>query len=320
MQQDVLYLCAADVAGLGLTPGEVLAATAAILRAREAGLAVSRPKLAVAAGQGCTVQAMAAAGAGLAAVKWVGVAPGNAAQGMPSIHATLILTDAATGAARTIMDAAWLTGARTAACSAIGARALARADSAVIAFVGCGVQARAHLAALLPVLPGLRRARLLGRSAESVAAFARVVSAAGLAVESGTDARAALAGADVVVSAAGGGVAAFLEAGWLSPGAFLAAVDRGQPWHKAGFRAAFGVLATDDAAQSMALGEAGAMVCAGPFDAELGALVNGVHPGRRDSRERTGLVFAGMALADLGLAALIDRRARAAGVGRMLPR
>ena len=320
---EVLYLGAADIAALGIGVDEVFEATAAILRQKALGRTYLKPKLAVEGAQGQTAQAMVAVAEEppLSIVKWVGVNGGNAARGMPIIHATVVLSDAETGQPRTIMNGTWLTGVRTAACSAVGARFLARADAETVAFIGCGLQAHTHLAALVAVLPGLRRARLLGRSRGPVEAFAAAVREAGLVAEVVGEAAVALAGADVVVSSvpAGAGLRAFLDPGEVAPGAFVTAVDLGRPWLGAGFRGQFDVLATDDREQSEQLAREGKMVLGGPFDAELGELVAGIHPGRNGPQQRTGLVFAGMALADLGLAALIDRRARAAGVGRLLP-
>ena len=320
---DILYLGAADIAALGIGVGEVFEATAAILRQKALGRTYLKPKLAVERAPGQTAQAMVAVAdePPLSIVKWVGVNGDNAAHGLPIIHATVVLSDAATGQPRTIMNATWLTAVRTAACSAVGARFLARADAETVAFIGCGVQAHTHLAALVAVLPGLRRARLLGRSRGPVEAFAAAVEAAGLVAEVVDSGSAALAGADVLVSSvpAGPGMRAFLDPGAVAPGAFVTAVDLGRSWHAAGFGGCFDVLATDDREQSGQLAREGKMVWGGPFDAELGELVAGTHPGRTGPQQRTGLVFAGMALADLGLAALIDRRARAAGVGTMLP-
>lgn len=320
---EILYLGAADIAALGIGVGEVFEATAAILRQKALGRTYLKPKLAVEGAPGQTAQAMVAVAEEppLSLVKWVGVNGGNAARGLPIIHATVVLSDKETGQPRTIMNGTWLTGVRTAACSAVGARYLARADAETVAFIGCGLQAHTHLAALVAVLPGLRRARLLGRSRGPVEALAAVVAAAGLVAEVVEGASVALVGADVVVSSvpAGAGLRPFLDPAEVAPGAFVTAVDLGRLWLGAGFRERFDVLATDDREQSGQLAREGKMVFGGPFDAELGELVAGVHPGRTGAQERTGLVFAGMALADLGLAALIDRRARAAGVGRMLP-
>ena len=296
-------------------------ATAAILREHAEGRAWQKPKVAVEPAPGQVAQAMVAVGGDppLSLVKWVGISGANAARSLPVIHATIILSDTGTGQPRTVMDATWLTGVRTAACSAIGARFLARPGAETVAFIGCGLQAHTHLAALLPVLPGLRHARLLGRSRAPVERFAAEVARHGLSVAI-VGPHAVLAGADVVVSAvpASAGLEPFLDPQALPPGTYVAAVDLGRSWLPAGFQGRFDVLATDDMEQSRQLMQGGKMVAA-RFDTELGRLAAGLHPGRTGPAQRTALVFAGTALADLGLATLIDQRARARGIGPILP-
>jgi alanine dehydrogenase len=91
-------------------------------------------------------------------------------------------------------------------------------------------------------------------------------------------------------------------------------VDLGRSWRRDTIRD-FDVMATDERAQSEVLAADRKLAHAGPWPADLGDLVAGRHPGRTGLRQRTGFVFAGMALADLAVAALAYRRALAAGIG-----
>src|SRR5256885_950129 len=68
--------------------------------------------------------------------------------GLPTIQGVLVLFDGANGVPLAVMDSAAITTIRTAATSAVAASRLARADASTVTFVGCGVQARAHLTAL----------------------------------------------------------------------------------------------------------------------------------------------------------------------------
>ena len=323
MTHELLYLSATDIDALGLSPAEVFDAVDAILRQKSLGRTFLEPKLTVSIGAGATVSAMvgAAQDPAVSVVKWLGVNASNPARGLPQINALVVLNDTATGRVQTVMNGNWITGVRTAACSAVAARGLARPDARTIGFAGCGLQARTHLAALRHVLPGLRHACLLGRSQAPVEAFAREVVAAGLTVQVARDPREVVAGMDVVVSSVPPfpGMRPFLDPGWLSPGAYVSAVDLGRSWIADGWRQHFDVIVTDDDAQSRLLGGSGKMSYAGPFDAEIGDVSSGAHPGRTAPEQRTCLIFGGMALADLGLAALIDRVARTRGVGRFLP-
>ena len=89
----------------------------------------------------------------VAAVTWVGSFPANRARGLPSIAALLVLSDPGDGRPLAVMDGRWPTLRRTAACSALSARFLARPDARRLGVLGCGLQARAHVEALRGMLP-----------------------------------------------------------------------------------------------------------------------------------------------------------------------
>ena len=80
--------------------------------------------------------------------KLVTVFGGNAARGLHSHLATIVLLDPDTGALLALLDGRYITEARTAAVSAVSSRLLARPTAASLAIIGTGVQARSHLEAL----------------------------------------------------------------------------------------------------------------------------------------------------------------------------
>ena len=69
-----------------------------------------------------------------------------------------MLLDSQTGLPLAVIDGNWVTARRTAGLSAVAAKRLARPDSASIAFIDCGVQARNHLDAFCDIFP-LREVR-----------------------------------------------------------------------------------------------------------------------------------------------------------------
>src|SRR5438093_13225200 len=73
--------------------------------------------------------------------KLVSVYHSNAALGLPSHLATIVLHDPETGALQAVMDGRYITEARTAAVSAASAKHLARPEARVLAVLGAGVQA-----------------------------------------------------------------------------------------------------------------------------------------------------------------------------------
>src|SRR5947209_8792242 len=85
--------------------------------------------------------------------KLVTVFGGNAARGLHSHLATIVLLDPDTGALLALLDGRYITEARTAAVSAVSSRLLARKGASSLAIIGSGVQARSHLEALARVHP-----------------------------------------------------------------------------------------------------------------------------------------------------------------------
>ena len=133
---------------------------------------------------------------GALGTKLVTVFGGNAAVGLPTHLATVVLFDPETGALRAIMDGRYITEARTAAVSAVSVSLLARADASTLAIIGSGVQARSHLEAIALVRP-LKEVRVWSPTSEhrqQFAAEARTLTSA--TVTPVADARTAVAGAE----------------------------------------------------------------------------------------------------------------------------
>ena len=80
--------------------------------------------------------------------KIVTVCPENAARGLGTHQATIMMLDPITGIVRAIVDGRYITEVRTAAVSAVSTRLLARRDAQVLGIIGSGVQARSHFEAL----------------------------------------------------------------------------------------------------------------------------------------------------------------------------
>jgi ornithine cyclodeaminase/alanine dehydrogenase-like protein (mu-crystallin family) len=95
-------------------------------------------------------------------IKTINIAPGNAARGLPGLHASYVLFDAVTGMPLALMDGNEITARRTAAASALAASYLAHADAKHLLVVGAGRIAR--------VLPDAYRAV---RPIEQVTVWAR---------------------------------------------------------------------------------------------------------------------------------------------------
>jgi ornithine cyclodeaminase/alanine dehydrogenase-like protein (mu-crystallin family) len=178
----VLILSRAEVEAV-LDPVALLAAVSASLQALSSGDFDGPPRQSVSTAAGSVLTMAGRRVDSPVVVKLVGVFPGNAARGREPHPSVISVLDASTGACLAVMDGEHITALRTAAAAALSTRACARADAAVLAVVGSGVQARAHLR-MLPLVRPFSSVRLVARDPEA---------AARLGVVSGT-----VEGADVV--------------------------------------------------------------------------------------------------------------------------
>jgi ornithine cyclodeaminase/alanine dehydrogenase len=126
-------------------------------------------------------------------MKWVSGYPDNTARGLPAISGVIVMNDAETGVPLAVLDAAEITAARTAAASGACAQAFAPAGWSVVAVLGCGEQGRYHSEMFRALEPACEI-----RAYDPVTERARDVCPGALVVD---DPRAAVAGADVVVTA-----------------------------------------------------------------------------------------------------------------------
>jgi ornithine cyclodeaminase len=154
--------------------------------------------------------------------KFGSVNPGNAAAGLPTVSATVLVLDPEDGRLVAIIEGTTLTALRTSAASALAASLLARPGAATAAVLSPGVQGRGHVRAFAHTLP-LEEIRLWGRdpqAAERAAALDREVRPRVLAAATVAE---AVAGADVVATCMGSHTP-LVEAEQLAPGATVISI------------------------------------------------------------------------------------------------
>jgi ornithine cyclodeaminase/alanine dehydrogenase len=273
-------------------------------------------------GPGHGFQSMTAASEaqGVATLKWVAIAPVPPGSALPGINGLILASDHASGVPLAVMDGDEITLVRTAAMSAAAASLMARPDPSTIGFIGCGLQAHAHLDAFIALYPGLSEALCLSRSKVSAEALADAARTRGLAAEVSHSANELIARCDIVISMVPGapGLEPFLDARLMKPDAFASAVDTGRSWIPETLPA-FEVLATDSLAQSKAPYDVnGEPVTSVRFQHDLAGLSGLTAP--ITAGRRSMFCFRGFAVADLALACLVLEKAREAGLGTRLPR
>ncbi|MBL8362787.1 MAG: ornithine cyclodeaminase family protein [Rubrivivax sp.] len=250
-------------------------------------------------------------------VKIVNVAPGNAARGLPGLHAVYLLFDAATGVPIAKIDGDQITARRTAAASALAASYLAPADARTLLVVGAG-----RVAALVPEayreVRALTRVRVWARRSEAADALAAAwrgqawVASTSIDVAPATDLEAAVREADIV-SCATMATEPLVRGAWLRDGTHLDLIGGYTPQMREAdddcFRGAAAVVDTEEALHKSGdlLGPLQAGVLSrGDVRATLGDLCGGRARRLRESERRTVFKSVGTALEDLAAAMLVE--------------
>jgi len=323
---DLIYLSRSDVEGLGVSMKAVLEALDRGFAAKGRGNVEMPPKPGIHPRPDCFIHAMPAYVRELdvAGVKWVSGYPPNTAEGLPYINGLLVLNDCETGVPLAVMDCVWITAMRTGASVGIAARYLARAGSETAAIVGCGVQARTSLMALVEELPALAEVRCYDLAPEAARRFIADMSArfprlrflpCGSAPEAVRRADVAVTAIPIVVDPRPD-----LDAGMLKEGALAVALDYDSAWSGAAMREC-DTFCSDDAGQLLATREHGVYFGGTPaaVDVDLGELAAGLKPGRENDAERIFSMNMGIAVHDVVTAAVLYERALARGAGVRLP-
>lgn len=226
----------------------------------------------------------------LMTVKVISVRPKNPLSGHARLQGGLMAFKASTGEPLATLDAQAATEARTAACSAVSFRLLARPDSTELVIFGTGPQGRAHRRALCAEHE-FRRVSMVGRD---------------------DDASEVLSAADVIVTATNSTSPLFAAAG-VRPGTHVICVGSGSP---AAMEVEPELVGRASAVRvdhrQTCLQEAGEIVAAiksglvdEPDVRELGEVVLGTAPGRGDASDITVYKSVGNGTQDSALAALL---------------
>jgi alanine dehydrogenase len=244
--------------------------------------------------------------------------PGNAAHGLPTHMAVVLLWDSATGELLAIMDGRLITEMRTAAVSAAATKVLARPEAGVLAFLGSGVQARSHFEALR-LVRSITEVRVWSRTPAHAKEFAERE----VVVRATTTAEEAVRGADLICTVTSA-TEPVLRGEWVSPGAHINAVGAPRPaWRELDTMAVVRARCFVDS-RAGALAESGDLLLPiqeGAIDAthiagEIGEVFAGTVAGRTGAEEVTLFKSLGMAVEDVVTAQHIYERARAQGIGR----
>ena len=221
--------------------------------------------------------------------------PKNAGTKVPTHLAMIMLFEPATGQPLAFLDGRLITEMRTAAVSAAVTKYLAPESTGVLALLGSGVQALAHLQALRHVCQ-FKEVRVWSRTPERAQRFATQHGAKAMDLEP------AVRGADVIVTATNA-LEPFLKGEWLKPGAHVNAVGSPRPtWRELDDAAMHNTLIVDS--REAVLKESGDVILSkAPIFAEAAELFAGSKMPERSAT--TVFKSVGIAVEDIAAARLV---------------
>ena len=236
------------------------------------------------------------------------------------------LFSASSGALRAVIAADRLGMMRTAAASGLATRLLANEDADVLGLFGSGWQAEGHLEAIAAVR-SLREVKVHARNAERLGSFCeRMSERLRVPVTPCASPEATVRGSRIV-STVTTAVSPLFEAAWLEPGTHINAAgsnalirrEIGEDVVRLCQPVVVDTVATalKEAGDLLPLLEKGRL--AERQLVELGDVLIGRIPGRRQADDITLFESQGLAVQDLALAVRLEARARARGLGVELP-
>lgn len=249
----------------------------------------------------------------------------NPARNLPAILGSILLFSSETGALIAVMDGSYITAIRTACASAMATKVLAISETPVLAILGAGVQARAHIQALTRVRK-IAQIKVYSPSGVSAVSLRRELEPAlGIPIEVSASAENAVRNADIVVT---GSTAKepILKTAWLRDGVHINAVGSHRPEYREleGPVVARAKVFVDSRPAIMA--ECGDILLAMKerlidethICGEIGEVLAGIKPGRSSAAEVTLYKSVGIAIQDVAAAHLVYDKALKLGVGTMI--
>ncbi|WP_457612218.1 alanine dehydrogenase [Methanocaldococcus sp.] len=253
-----------------------------------------------------------------AGIKWVNSHPENYKFGLPTVMAVLILNDTKTGFPLAIMEASTITNYRTGATGGLAAKYLARKDSEIFGFIGCGRQAYTQFLALNEVFD-IKEVKAYDLREENAKKFIDFVK------EHGIDGKIC----DVkdtclsdVLTTTTPSKTPIVKESYIKEGTHINAIGADAPGKQELDERILvkAKIVVDDIEQAMHGGEINVAIAKGLLKKEdiyatLGEIISGIKKGREDDKEITIFDSTGLAIQDIALASLLYERAKEKDVG-----
>jgi len=260
-------------------------------------------------------------------LKVASIYPGNVSRGLPTVTALVAALDPETGQPIAVMEGAYLTSLRTGAASGVATDVLARKDAHTLSVIGAGAQARTQIEAVCCVRD-IQEIHVFGRTRTSAEALAAELSRnyPTLNVTAATTRSEVVKGADIVITATNSSTPVF-NGEDLTPGVHINAIGSFRPDMQEidEYTVERAVLVVDQ--REAVLSEAGdiiipirkGVITEEHIYAELGEIILGLKPGRRNNDEMTLFKSVGNAAQDVAIARLVLQSAEENNIGTVIP-
>ncbi|GAB6989777.1 2,3-diaminopropionate biosynthesis protein SbnB [Paenibacillus pini] len=260
----------------------------------------------------------------ISGLKWIGSKHDNPAKrNKERASALIILNDPESNYPLAVMEGSLISGMRTAAVTAIGAKYLAKESFRSVSIIGCGVIAKMQITSLLEQFDSIQTIQLFDLNIETAQQLAAQISERFSKVEVRVEdsSEQAVRKAEVLVTAT---VASspHIPFEWISKGTFVSNISI-MDLHKDVFTQADKVIVDDWDQSNREKKIINQLVLEGQFSreqlhAELGEILIGSKPGREHEDEIIVLNPMGMAIEDISSAAEMYSRAVEQGKGTRL--
>lgn len=279
---------------------------------------------------------------GLKLVSWFGE---NSKQNLPLLVGTVMIFDDKTGKPLAILSAEHITGMRTGAAGAIGAKYLARKDSENLLMVGAGHQSKYQIAATLIAMDNIKKVRIydpmnyegaerlkksikailneefLSKYEEGTEDYKVISKKFDIEFEAVSDLKEAVSLSDIIITATPSRKPMIMKE-WVKKGTHFSCIGSDMEGKQEIDEAIFGIakVYVDDTAQAINVGETEIPIKKGVITkeniiAEIGLVISGAVEGRRCEEDITIYDSTGIALQDLLTAKLALDMAEKKGLG-----
>jgi len=255
-------------------------------------------------------------------LKVVSVFHNNKESDQDSHQGGVLVFEAEHGALLAMVNASAITAIRTAAVSGVATKLLARDDAAELAILGSGVQAHAHVNAMMAARQ-IGSIRVWSPNRDHVKAFARNISEKQVvAVRETSTAQDAVKGADIVCTTTAAREPVLMGE-WLAPGVHINAVGSSIPLARELDNEAVAKSRLFVDRRESTVNEAGDYLIPrkeGAIDdfhiqGEIGEILSGQITGRQNNQEITLFKSLGLAVEDIAAATMVYNKAVERGLG-----